>query len=532
MRILLLAILPVLLLRADDRSLETVHRIKDEAFDRSKVMEILTELSDQYGPRLTGSREFDLAAEWALAKLKSYGLENVHTEKWGPFGHSWSLESYTCDMTEPRYSHLAAVPLAWSGPTGGVKTGEAIWAPLHVGMVLDVKKNREYFETYKTKYHGRLRGKVVLMSEAKPLKPAVTPLFHRLTDADLQEIAKAPQPSTKRDSLPSDFTIPDDPEEAGKLLASLPFAAFFEIIERYFALTAEEAKFFRQEGALAVFRADDRAHNALDFAEGATLPKDAAAAPTFVVTQEQYTRMTRLVEKGQTVRLKLALEARVSPENVDSTNLVGEIRGKSKPDEVVMIGAHFDSWHSSTGTTDNGAGSAVMMEVMRILKKLDIKLDRTVRIALWSGEEQGLLGSRAYVKEHFGDEKDKKPEHAKLSAYLNLDNGSGKIRGVYLEGNDRARPLFESWLSPFRDLGVTTVTLKHTGGTDHEAFDAVGLPGFQFIQDSLDYGTVTHHSNADTVSHAVPEDLMQASAVIADLVVEIANREGLVPRKE
>ncbi len=198
-----------------------------------------------------------------------------------------------------------------------------------------------------------------------------------------------------------------------------------------------------------------------------------------------------------------------------------------------MIGAHFDSWHSGTGATDNGAGSAVMMEVMRVLSKLSLPMDRTVRIALWSGEEEGLFGSKGYVKAHFGDPKTKemKPEHAKLDAYLNLDNGSGKIRGVYLENNDAARPVFEEMLRPFADLGVTTTTLKGTGGTDHLSFDAVNLPGFQFIQDPLDYSSVTHHSDVDTFSHAVPEDLMQASAVIASLVYDIANQPKQFPRK-
>jgi len=213
-------------------------------------------------------------------------------------------------------------------------------------------------------------------------------------------------------------------------------------------------------------------------------------------------------------------------------NLVAELPGSSKPDEIVMVGAHFDSWHTGTGATDNGAGSAVMIEVMRILKALNQPLHRTVRLALWSGEEQGLYGSRAYVKAHFGDPATMQlqSEHAKLDAYLNFDNGSGKIRGVYLQGNDAARPLFEKWLSPFHDMGATTLTLADTGGTDHLSFDAVGLPGFQFIQDPLDYGTVTHHSNMDTYSHAIPEDLMQASAVIATLVYDIANRDEMFPR--
>jgi Zn-dependent M28 family amino/carboxypeptidase len=257
------------------------------------------------------------------------------------------------------------------------------------------------------------------------------------------------------------------------------------------------------------------------------------APATFVVTEEQYSRMTRLLARKQTVSIRLELEAKAGDRDVDGLDLVGEIPGQKKPDEIVMVGAHFDSWHTGTGATDNGAGSAVMIEVMRILKTLNLAMDRTVRIGLWSGEEQGLFGSKAYVKAHFGDPDTMqlKPEHAKLDAYLNLDNGSGKIRGVYLQGNDAARPVFEKMLMPFHDMGARTISLKNTGGTDHLSFDAVGLPGFQFIQDPLDYGSVTHHSDMDTYPHAIPEDLMQASAIIASMVYDIANRPDMFPRK-
>jgi Zn-dependent M28 family amino/carboxypeptidase len=234
------------------------------------------------------------------------------------------------------------------------------------------------------------------------------------------------------------------------------------------------------------------------------------------------------------VQVRVSLKANVSDKDVNGENVIGEIPGGSKKDEIVMIGAHFDSWHTGTGATDNGAGSAVMIEVMRILKALNLKLDRTVRIGLWSGEEQGLFGSRAYVKEHFADPATMqvKPEHAKLSGYFNLDNGSGKIRGVYLQGHDAMRPLFQQWLGPFHDLGVSTISIRDTGGTDHLSFAAVGLPGFQFIQDPLDYGTITHHSDMDTYDHAIPADLMQAAAVIAACVYEAANAPDMLPRRE
>jgi len=515
-------------LPAQENSLDIVRRIKVEAFQNSKVMEQLSFLSDLYGPRLTGSPEFGQAADWAVARLKEYGLTNVHTEKWGPFGRAWSLESYNIEMISPRYSHLSAAPLAWSAATNGTQTGEPLYAPIdESGSFFDIEKKREAFQKYEAKWKGKLRGRIVLVSETHALKPMTHPLFRRYTDADLSEIAQAPEPYKLSAPSLDEIKMPSDPEELGKLVSHLPSSITFQLYDRYEAFNNEQGRFFSEEGAAAVIRADERAHNGLVFAEAAGSPmsKDPIPAPTFVVTDEQYSRMTRLIEDKHPPMVRLNLTAKTSDNDVDGENIISEIRGDSKPDEVVMIGAHFDSWHTGTGATDNGAGSAVMIEVMRVLKAAHVKLNRTVRIGLWSGEEQGLLGSRAYVKAHFGAETDK------FDVYLNLDNGSGKIRGVYLQGNDAARPVFEQAIQPFHDMGVTTVTLRNTGGTDHLSFDSVGLPGFQFIQDPLDYGTIAHHSAADTYSHAVPEDLMQAAAVIASLVSDFANQEQRFPRK-
>ncbi len=517
---------------ADD-SLTVIHRIKTEAFDHSQVMDALGSLTDRYGPRLTGSPEFGEAAEWAVSQLRSYGVANVHGEKWGPFGRAWSLGGYTLEMTAPRYSHLIAVPLAWSAPTEAIQSGDALYAPFRTEG-FDINKNRELFEQYKTKWRGKLQGKIVLISESKVPKPSDKPLFRRYTDAELSDMAKAPTPSIRRNVPVDKLEFPTDPEEQGPYFSSLSSTTQDEFIDRYIDERNKEGEFFRQEGVRAVIRADTRAHNGLLFAEQAGSEKaKQLASPTFVVTEEQYSRMVRLIEKKVPVSLRFSLQAKVSESNVDGLNLVGEIPGQRKPDEVVMIGAHFDSWHSGTGATDNGAGSAVMLEVMRVLSTLHLPMDRTVRIGLWSGEEEGLYGSKAYVAAHFGDPKTMqlKPEAAKLDAYLNLDNGSGKIRGVYLQGNDSARPLFEKMMHPFADLGVTTITLRNTGGTDHLSFDAVGIPGFQFIQDPLDYGTATHHSDVDTFDHAIPEDLMQAVAVISSMVYDIANAPDAFPRK-
>lgn len=522
---------------AENSNLEVVNKIKTEAFDHSHVMEQLAFLTDLYGPRLTASPEFQQAADWALARFKEYGLSNVHAEKWGPFGRSWSLQSYTLEMVSPRYSHLVAAPLAWSASSDGAFTADAMFAPIIPSPNrFDINASREAFEKYEAQWKGKLKGKIVLVSEAITPKPTTNPLFRRYTNAELAAIAEAPEP-VKRLAITSidEMKVPRAEEDARKYFQSLPPALVDQFYDRYLGLRAEQGKFFHDEGVLAIIRADGRAHNGLLFAEaaGSHESKDTMAPATFIVTEEQYSRMVRLLEKKEHVALHVNLQAKYSSQDVDGQNLVAEIPGQKKPDEVVMIGAHFDSWHTATGATDNGAGSAVMMEVMRILETLHLKMDRTVRIGLWSGEEQGLYGSKAYVKAHFADPKtmQTKPEYGKFDVYLNLDNGSGKIRGIYLEGNDAARPVFEEMLRPFRDLGVTTTTLKHTGGTDHLSFDAVGLPGFQFIQDPLDYGTVTHHSDMDTYTHAIPEDLMQASAVIATLVYDFANRDQPLPRK-
>ena len=523
-------------LSAQQVDLNVVRRIKIEAFNHSKVMDQLTYLADVYGPRLTASPEFDQAADWAVGRLKEYGLTNVHTEKWGPFGRSWSLEGYNLDMISPRYQHLIAAPLAWSGTTEGTQTAEVLYAPIEgLSNFFDVNKNLDALHKYEEKWKGKLHGKIVLANEAKTPKPSTKPLFQRYTDAELAEIAQAPLPSIEQNIAVKDIKVPEDREDAENFFNNLSNRMMDEFFDRYFEFAYESAKFFRSEGVVAVVHSDERAHNGMLAAEeaGSHQSKDPLAPPTFVVTAEQYLRLTHLVEKNDTPKLRVTLAAKISDHDVDGLNIIGELPGQTKPQEVVMIGAHFDSWHTATGATDNGAGSAVMIEVMRILKACNLKLNRTVRIGLWSGEEQGLFGSKAYVKAHFGDPDNMQltPEHAKLDAYLNLDNGSGKIRGVYLQENDAARPMFETMFAPFHDLGVSTITLKNTSGTDHLSFDAVGLPGFQFIQDPLDYDTLTHHSDVDTYSHVIPEDMMQASAVIASLVYDLANGDEMMPRK-
>ncbi len=522
---------------AQDRvDLGVVDRIKTEATAHSKVMDHLYQLSEIHGPRLTGSPEFDDAARWAVERLKEIGVDGVHLEKWGPFGRSWSVQQFSVEQVEPRYSLLNAAPLAWSAPTAVPVTGELVLAPLSASLYDGPKKVKIAMDEYRAKWTGKLRGKIVLLNAPKIPAPQTNPQFRRLTDAELADIAKAPTPTAEITArLLSDVDWPEDRADVGKLFGGLSSSLMDQLFDLYDRIAADRAEFLAKEGALGVMLADARAHEGMVFAEAAGSYKSAnpLSPPMFVITAEQYDRIARAVEKKISVKVRMSLKVAVSERDVDGANIIGEIPGGAKKDEVVMVGAHFDSWHTGTGATDNGAGSAVMIEVMRILKTLNLKLDRTVRIGLWSGEEQGEFGSRAYVKERFADPKTMQvtAAHAKLSGYFNLDNGSGKIRGVYLQGNEAMRPLFESWLAPFRDMGASTISIRNTTGTDHESFAAVGLPGFQFIQDPLDYGTITHHSSMDTFDHAIPEDLMQASAIIATMVYQAANRPDMLPRR-
>ena len=521
---------------ADTVDLAVIGRIKAEAIEHSKVMEHLQLLSDRYGPRLNASPEFKEAADWALKRLQDYGLEKGRLEKWGPFGRSWSLEKFSVEMTQPRYSLLAAWPLAWSANTNGPVNGEPVFAP--IPSTTSIKKGEADLEKYVEKYKGKLRGKLVLISETlnNIVQAESKPDLHRYTDAELADLATSPQPTEKIKLDPADMDIPDDLEARLRFFASAPPSVMDDYRNKRNALALKRTKFFFEEGVLALLQDDTRARDGLTFSEaaGSYEAKNPLSPATFVLTSEHYNRIARLLAAKTKVEMQVNLKARISDGDVDSYNIIAEIPGSgSRKDEVVMLGAHFDSWHSGTGATDNGAGSAVMMEVVRILKALNLKMDRTVRIGLWGGEEEGLLGSKAYVKEHFADPKTMQltAAHSKLSGYFNLDNGSGKIRGVYLQNNDAMRPLFQQWLEPFRDLGVATITIRNTGGTDHLSFDAVGLPGFQFIQDPLDYSTVTHHSNMDVYDHALAGDLMQASAVIASVVYDAAMRTEKLPRK-
>jgi hypothetical protein len=477
---------------SDRVDLDALYKIKEEGLQRSQVMEITSYLTDVYGPRLTGSPNIKAAAEWARQKLAEWGLANAHLEPWGPFGRGWSNERFSVQVVSPRPFPVIGYPGAWTPGTNGPVTGEVVMA------VIDSEPDF-------ARLRGTLRGKFVLAQRVPEVPALWEAPAHRFTDQELADLAMQPAPQR-------------------------PFGgpgAFQQFNQR-------RMQFYVEEGVAGVIY-PGRGSGGTVFGTG-NGPRDPAAPAyptTFSIAVEHYGRIARLLEKGIPVTLQADIQNRFYDDNPNAFNIVAEIPGTDKADELVMLGAHFDSWHGGTGATDNAAGSAVMMEAVRILKATGLKLRRTVRIALWSGEEQGLLGSRAYVKDHFADRETMqlKPEHAKLSAYFNVDNGTGRIRGIYLQGNEAVAPIFERWMEPFKNFGMTTLSIRNTGGTDHLSFDAVGLPGFQFIQDPVEYGSRTHHSNMDVYERIQPFDMMQNAVIVATFVYQTANRDEKLPRK-
>jgi carboxypeptidase Q len=500
-----------------------ISRIRYEGFHNSKVMELASGLMDSIGERLTGSPNMKRANEWTRDQLTAMGLSNAHLEPWGPFGRGWANQYVNVRMTAPDIAPLIAYSKAWTPGTNGVVSGKCIRVNI---------EKKEDFE----KYRGKLAGMIVLFGPDAEIKPITEAPFRRYSDDDLN-----------KDAL---YEIPPDRG---------PFNMAAMRGRRQFS--KDLFQFFADEKVLAVID-----HNR-DTSGGGTVFVQSGAGGSFrtgdttPVTQltmatEHWSRIARLLDQKKEVTLELNVQNQFYDDDPMQYDTIAEIPGTDKKDEVVMLGAHLDSWHSGTGATDNGAGTVVMMEAVRILesvfKERGANARRTIRIGLWSGEEEGLLGSQFYVENHFGtrppiNDPDMrgmptlrrrdagpftpKPEQAKVSAYFNVDNGTGKIRGIYLQENAAVGPIFEQWMKPFKDLGMTTISSRNTGGTDHLSFDAAGIPGFQFIQDPIEYETRTHHSNMDVYDRLQPEDLKQISVIVAGFVYEAAMREQMLPRK-
>lgn len=489
--------------------LAALQKIREEGFNRSKVMEIASYLTDVHGSRLTNSPQMRAAGDWTLATLKSWGITTARHETWGPFGRGWSNERFSARVTAPTNYPLIAYPAAWSYGTNGPLSGQV--ALVRIDSAADIAK-----------YRGTLRGKWVMQAPAMVVPAKFEALGRRWTDAQLDSIAALP---------------PQSPQGGPGVGPGGPNANRFAQQQE---LNRQRAEFLGSEGIAGILQPGSgrNDYGSVLASGGGSRAADAARTPPVViVATEQYGRIARTVEKGLPVTVEIDADNRFHSADLNSFNIIAELPGTDRAlrDEVVMLGAHFDSWHTGTGATDNASGSSVMLEAMRILKATGLPLRRTVRLALWTGEEQGLLGSRAYVREHFGHRDSTglhtKPGYEKFSAYYNMDNGTGAYRGVWAQGNAAVRPIFEAWMAPLKDLGMRVTTIRNTGSTDHASFDAIGLPGFQFLQDPIEYSTRTHHSNQDLFDRLQPDDLKKNAVITAWFVYQTANRDERLPRK-
>jgi len=542
---------------------EAIAKIREEGLKNSRVMETVLHLTDVIGPRLTNSPGMKRANEWTAKKLTEFGLENAALEAWGPFGTGWTLKSFSAQVTEPVCIPLIGLPKAWSPGTGGKVSGPVV----HL-TATDEKGLEEY--------KGKLKGAIVLVGTPREVKALFEAPGHRKTPEELLALANAPEPTPGgggRGGFPQGKAArKDEPkkEEAGKEEAKKRADDVISRVRAQGRFTPKRLQFLIDEGAAVMVETSFKGDGGTFFVQSASVPQPAQAQgtgpgsianrknahdkdapktlPQVVVTVEHFNRLAHMLKAGEKIKAEFEIAVEIQDKDLMGYNTVAEIPGTDLKDEVVMLGGHMDSWHGGTGATDNAAGCAVGMEAVRIIKALGLKPRRTIRIALWSGEEQGLHGSRQYVKKHFGAVEGatdsffgpsapatapivKTPAYDKFQVYFIMDNGSGKFRGIYLQGNEAARTVFRKWFQPFGDLDCNTITASNTSGTDHLSFDAIGLPGFQFIQDEIEYSPRTHHSNMDVYDRLQADDLKQASTVMAAMIWNAANMEGNFPRK-
>jgi hypothetical protein len=564
----------------------TIARIREEGLQRSQVMDTLSYLTDVIGPRLTGSPQLKRANEWTRDKMYSWGLQNATLHAWGPFGRGWTLEKFTAQVTSPSCIPLIAYPKAWSPSTKGLVNGDVV--------LFDATTEEDL-----AKFKGKLKNAIVLTGAVRNVPAHFTPQGSRYTEEELQRMegtgvgqgvgVQRVQPGTQRGAPGAPGAGAGGGRRGGGAPGApgTPGAAPNPQFEAFMAqqrFAGRRMQFLMDEGA-AIVLDSARGDGGTLFVQSATVPPPptpatpavqpgatgqpgAAGTPTATpqprpgagrggvrtgpwskdvpkilpqasLAVEHFNRLVRMVKAGEKVKAQIEIKAQFHDKDLMAYNTLAEIPGGDLKDEVVMVGAHIDSWHSGTGATDNGAGCAVAMEAVRIIQALGLKPRRTIRVGLWSGEEEGLMGSRAYVTDtfgsnpRFGQEGDpvRKPAYEKISGYFNLDNGTGKIRGVYCERNDAVMPIFKEWLKPFNDLGATIVTRSATGGTDHQSFDGIGIPGFQFVQDEIEYDARTHHSNMDVFDRIQADDMKQAATVMAAFLYNTAMRDEKLPRK-
>ena len=473
--------------------LSIIQRIREEGLRHSQMDSMAQYLTDVIGPRLTASPGIKRAREWIVQQLEEWGLENINIESWGEFGQGWSREYYSGQILTPYVQPLHAQPAAWTGSTSGVVVGPAVI--VRADSVSDLER-----------YRGRLRNAFVLLDEPADIEPEFEQWDRRFS---LETLLTPPEPGEARQF---------DPSQRERMM---------EMRRRMQEVRDAQDAMFREEGVAVLLSRSSRNYGILrsTYNRAGLDPENPTPLPQLVVSAEQYGQIYRNVARGVPVQLGVEVRNRFHPEDQNGYNLLADLPGTDKADEYVMIGGHLDSWHMGTGAVDNAAGCLVMMEALRILKTLGLQPRRTIRLALWSGEEQGLLGSRNWVENHPG-------LHDRISAYLNYDNGTGRIRGIYTQMNEGVIPIFEQILWPFRDLGVVTVWHRNTSGTDHLSFDRAGIPGFQVIQDPIEYTERHHHTYLDTYDHMLIDDLMQSAVVIAATTYQLATREEMLPRKE
>jgi carboxypeptidase Q len=496
-------------------ALDVVARIRREAYEHSQVMALASYLTDVVGPRLTNSPNIRRAQAYARDQLQSWGIRDARLERWGPFGRGWALDAIEVNLASPDVAPLIAYPKAWSAGTAGPVTGQPV--------ILDVKSAADL-----ARYRGQLRNRIVLFSAAKPIAPPVVP--ERLTDAFLLDLANA------------------GPPLAGG-------SEFHPTAEQRAAADLEEATWrlvYAESPAVVIEGSPGRSGSV--YVTAAMVPPDGATGPErhpwdankpqvvpqIVMAPEHYNRLIRLGALGVPFTLRVNLATRYLDDDLMSDNVIGEIPGSDLSREVVMFGGCLDSWHTGTGATDNASGAAVALEAMRILETLGLHPRRSIRVGLWSAEEQGTLGSRAYVAAHFGRRVtdpdghvriERGPEYDTLAGYFNLDWGAGRIRGVYLQGNEAVRPILRAWLAPFQDVGASTLTARGIGSSDHMSFDDIGLPGFQFIRDFWEGRPTSAHTNMDVYDRLSEEDLEQSASVVAAVAYQLAMRDEKLPRK-
>ncbi len=493
-----LLILPaVLIAQTENVDLGMIYKIKQEGLKNSSVEDLAFWLTDFVGPRLTASTGNLRGNDWAKKKMEELGFQNVRIEAANEFTRGgWdNIKTYAA-LTAPYYSNFACNPVAWSGSTDGLIKSKVVY--------LDVKTESDL-----DKYKGQLAGKIILMPGTATYEVSFEPLASRLTDAQLKDLSMATSPNQARRPT---------------------FDRTAMMAQR--ALRTKISEFLKAEGAAVLLNSSGTFNvprsNGANFKTGDKEPVAELNLPV-----EDHGRMVRLLQHNVPVEMEIEIQNKFF-DSPSVYNVIGEIPGTDKllKNEVVLLGAHIDSWNGGTGAADNGSGCIVMLEALRILKSLDVAPRRTIRIALWGGEEQGLFGSAGYVDKYLVDPatKEHKPDYDKFAAYFNMDNGSGRYRGIYLQENELVRPIFEEWLKPFEDMSCSTVTIRNTSGTDHLSFDRVGLPGFQFIQDEIEYGR-GYHTVMDTYERLVMADLRQNAIITASFVYNAAMRNAKLPAK-